>query len=60
LLMNMLHGGGLVFESLEDPQLKRLAYWISRPMPAGQDEFSAASNALFTPADAATGACNVE
>ncbi len=60
LLMNMLHGGGLVFESLEDPQLKRIAYWISRPMPAGQDEFSAASNALFTPADAATGACNVE
>jgi hypothetical protein len=60
LLLNVLHGGGLVFESADDPLLKRIAYWINRPMPQGQDEFSRAADAMFTPADAATGACNVE
>jgi hypothetical protein len=29
-------------------------------MPEGQDEFSSAADALFTPADAATGECNVD
>ena len=57
LLMNVLHGGGLIFESDQDPLAKLIAYWITHPVPAGSDEFSP-SNGLFTPADAATGACN--
>ena len=58
LVRNTLHGGGLIFESADDPAAKRIRYWINRPMPAGQDEFSSAANTMFTPADPATGACN--
>jgi hypothetical protein len=57
LLLNVLHGGGLIFESDQDPLARLIAYWITHPVPAGSDEFSP-SNGLFTPADAATGACN--
>ena len=60
LVLNVLHGGGIVFDSVEDPNVKIMRYWIEHPMPEGQDEFSTAGNALFTPPDAATGACNVE
>lgn len=60
LVRGVLHGGGLVFDSEDDPNVRILRYWIEHPMPAGQDEFSTAGNALFTPPDAATGACNVE
>lgn len=60
LVRNVLHGGGIVFESEDDEHVKILRYWIEHPMPEGQDEFSAAGNGLFTPPDAATGACNVE
>jgi hypothetical protein len=58
LLMNVLHGGGLIFTSDTDPNVKRILYWITHPMPQGQDEFSTAANNLFTPADQNTGACN--
>ena len=57
LLLNILHGGGLIFESDQDPLARLIAYWITHPVPAGSDEFSP-SNGLFTPADSATGACN--
>ena len=60
LVRGVLHGGGLIFESEHDPLVRILRYWIEHPMPAGQDEFSTAGNALFTPPDAATGECNVE
>jgi hypothetical protein len=60
LVRNVLHGGGIVFDSETDPNVKRMRYWIEHPMPEGQDEFSSAGNALFTPADAATGVCNEE
>jgi len=60
LVLNVLHGGGIVFDDVEDPNVKILRYWIEHPMPAGQDEFSVAGNGLFTPADAATGACNTD
>jgi len=60
LLLNVLHGGGLIFETQQDELVKRIAYWINRPMPAGQDEFSSASASMFTPADVATGACHAE
>jgi hypothetical protein len=58
MLRNVLHGGGLIFENDQDPNVKLIRYWISRPMPQGQDEFSVAANSMFTPA--ATGECNTE
>jgi hypothetical protein len=60
LVRNVLHGGGLVFDNPDTPEAKVLRYWISRPMPAGQDEFSAAAAAMFTPPDIVTGQCNVD
>jgi hypothetical protein len=60
MVLNVLHGGGLIFEDEHDPNVKLIEYWISRPMPAGQDEFSSAANSMFTPPDPATGACNTE
>jgi hypothetical protein len=54
----VLHGGGLIFSSPDAPGAKLIRYWINRPMPQGQDEFSVAANTMFTPADPATGACN--
>ena len=58
LVRDVLHGGGLVFASPEDAPAKTLRYWVNRPMPQGQDEFSSAAASMFTPADPATGACN--
>jgi hypothetical protein len=60
LLLGVLHGGGLIFTTMLDPNVKRLEYWISHPMPQGQDEFSSAGNALFTPPDAKAGTCNTD
>lgn len=40
LLSNVLHGGGLVFETPSDPNAVLIHYWISHPAPLGQDEFS--------------------
>lgn len=59
-LLNVLHGGGLIFETDQDPNVKLLQYWINHPVPQGQDEFSSAANSMFTPADPATGACNTQ
>lgn len=50
LVNNVLHGGGLIFDNEQDPNVKLLQYWITRPAPQGQDEFSAAARALV-PAD---------
>jgi len=60
LVRGTLHGGGLIFDSADDPLARVIAYWISHPMPEGEDEFSTAGAALFTPADPDTGECNVE
>lgn len=60
LVDGVLHGGGLIFASRDDPNAKRLSYWIGHPMPAGQDEFSAAAANLFTPADVHSGACKTD
>ena len=57
LLFQVLHGGGLIFESDQDPNAKLIEFWISRPVPQGQDEFSAAANSMFTPPDPVTGSC---
>jgi hypothetical protein len=60
LVRNTLHGGGLIFETVNDDAAKRIRYWINHPMPSGQDEFSSASGAMFTPPDAALGTCNTD
>ena len=60
LTLNVLHGGGVVFADQSDANAKLIAYWIARPMPAGQDEFSSAADSMFTPANPSTGACNTQ
>lgn len=60
LVRTVLHGGGLIFASDTDANARIIRYWITRPMPAGQDEFSAAAANLFTPADVNTGTCNTD
>ena len=60
LTLNVLHGGGLIFADLNDANARLLAFWIGRPMPLGQDEFSSSANSMFTPADPATGSCNTQ
>ncbi len=60
LLRGVLHGGGLIFSSASDPNALLFSYWISHPMPVGQDEFSTAGNSMFTPADPKVGTCNTQ
>lgn len=61
LLLNMLHGGGLVFENLQDPNAKLIQYWIDHPVPRGQDEFSTATLGMyFTPPNPNTGTCRTQ
>lgn len=60
MVNGVLHGGGLIFENAQDPNVRLIQYWMSRPMPAGQDEFSAAASNMFTPADPNTGTCNTQ
>lgn len=57
LVLNVLHGGGQIFTSETDPNVLVIRYWISRPMPQGQDEFSTAANAMFAGGDPVAGAC---
>jgi hypothetical protein len=59
LVQGVLHGGGLIFADANAPGAKLLAYWISRPVQLGQDEFSNAA-AMFTPPDPTTGTCNTQ
>jgi hypothetical protein len=60
LVRGVLHGGGVVFSSTDDAAAKTFKYWINRPVPQGQDEFSSAASSMFTPPDPNTGACNTE
>jgi hypothetical protein len=60
MVNNVLHGGGLIFENAEDANVKRIQYWITHPMPQGQDEFSTAARGMFSPADPNVGACLTE
>jgi hypothetical protein len=57
LVRGVLHGGGLIFENADTLEAQRIRYWISHPMPQGQDEFSSAANGLFAGADPVAGAC---
>jgi hypothetical protein len=60
LVRGVLHGGGLIFLNEDDPNAKLIKYWISRPVPVGQDEFSTANYNMFTPADPKIGTCNTQ
>lgn len=60
LLLNVLHGGGLIFESLDDPNAKLFRYWIEHPVPGSQDEFGTASYGMFSPPNPNTGSCKTE
>lgn len=60
LLLNMLHGGGLIFDSEDDPNAKLIQYWIDHPVPSDQNEFSEAAYAMFNPPDPTTGSCRTE
>lgn len=60
LLLNMLHGGGRIFESEEDPNAKRIQFWIDHPAPRDQDEFSTATYGMFSPPDPNTGTCRTD
>lgn len=57
LLLNVLHGGGLIFEDQQDPNVRLIQYWITHPMPEGQDEFSTAASGMFAGGVAASGNC---
>ena len=48
LVLNVLHGGGRIFDSQDDPHVKLIAYWINHPVPTS--EFSDAAYSMFTPA----------
>ena len=54
-LLNVLHGGGLILDA-DSEATRRIAFWIGRPMPPGQDEFSDAGRALLD----ANGGCRTE
>jgi len=58
LLRGVLHGGGQIFASDQDPHVKLMEYWITNPVPLGQDEFSTATYNMFTPPDPNAGTCN--
>lgn len=60
LVRGTLHGGGLIFETEDDPNAQLLEYWITHPMPAGQDEFGAAAANLFQSNDVVNGACKTQ
>ncbi len=54
----VLHAGGASFCEANDINARVLAGWNARPLPKGQDEFSAAGRLLF-PTDFTTGSCTV-
>ncbi len=60
LVRGVLHGGGQIFASANDPGAVLFQYWINRPMPQGQNEFSSAANAMFANNDPVNGACNTQ
>ena len=57
LVRGVLHGGGLIFETPDDAAAKLIRYWVNRPMPQGQDEFSDAAKSMFAGGDTVAGAC---
>jgi hypothetical protein len=40
LVRGVLHGGGQIFASDLDPNIQKLLYWMTNPIPVGQDELT--------------------
>ncbi len=49
LVQGVLHGGGVIFQNVQDPNVVMLQYWINRPAPQSADEFSPSTYSMFTP-----------
>ncbi len=60
LLLNMLHGGGQIFEDEDDANAKLIQFWIDHPAPRDQDEFSTATYGMFSPPNPNTGTCRTQ
>jgi hypothetical protein len=58
LNLRVLHGGGLIFLSDTDPNIKLMKYWIENPLPETDDEFSTNITKMFANGDPIAGACN--
>ncbi|MFO1217998.1 MAG: hypothetical protein U1E89_06375 [Burkholderiaceae bacterium] len=59
MVNNVLHGGGVIFDSAADPNARTIEYWINHPVASGQSEFSTTTG-MFTPDNPNTGACNTQ
>jgi hypothetical protein len=57
LVRGILHGGGQIFASDQDPAIKRMEYWITHPAQQG-DEFSPSTYGMFDNGNPNTGGCN--
>ncbi len=55
LVRGTLHGGGVIFDSADDPCAQLIAYWIANPVP---DEFSTAGDNLTPPTAEQLSACS--
>lgn len=60
LVRGVLHGGGQIFLSDQDPNVRLIEYWITHPSPQGQDEFSPATYSMFVNNDPNAGACRTQ
>ena len=64
LVQGVLHGGGVIFQNMQDPNAVLLQYWINRPAPQSADEFSSSTYSMFTPsfdpANPASSTCNTQ
>jgi hypothetical protein len=60
LLLGVLHGGGLIFASADNDDVRTFQYWITNPAPKGQDEFSTTNYRMFTNNDPVLGDCIIQ
>jgi hypothetical protein len=65
LVRGVLHGGGLIFQNAQDPNVILLQYWVNHPAPQSGDEFSTSTYAsmftpAFDPANPAGSTCNTQ
>jgi hypothetical protein len=60
LVRGVLHGGGQIFASDQDPLVILMQYWITHPSPLGQDEFSPATYSMFNGNDPNAGSCKTQ
>lgn len=49
LVQGVLHGGGQIFPNSSDANVRLILYWMTNPVPVGQDEFSSDPGAGLCP-----------